>query len=172
MSRSKQQTLSPEDLADAWQQFKTFLRERGARITETRRIVLERALQRADHFRADQLAGELAQGSDRVSRGTVYRTLALLVEIGLLREIRDTDTHVHYEATVGREHHEHMVCDGCGAFIEFDDARVGRQLAAACREKGFEQRTHRVVIFGRCRRCRNDEAARGSDRGTMREQPI
>jgi Fur family ferric uptake transcriptional regulator len=153
MPPSSKQHNAPAGLAEAWQQFKEFLRQRGARVTETRRIVLERALQRGDHFRADQLAGDLAQGKDRVSRGTVYRTLALLVEIGFLREIRDSDTHVHYEPTFGREHHEHMVCDSCGAFVEFDDQRIGEQLKAACKEKGFQQRTHRVIIFGLCEAC-------------------
>ncbi len=153
MSPARKQTSPPAEICDAWKQFQEFLRSQGARVTETRRIVLERALVREDHFRADELAAELAQGKDRVSRGTVYRTLALLVQVGFLREIRDSDTHVHYESTFGREHHEHMVCDDCGGFIEFADPRVGEQLDAACREKGFEQRTHRVVIFGRCADC-------------------
>lgn len=153
MTPPRKQRVDREQIREAWQQFQEFLRAQGARVTETRRIVLERALVRDDHFRADELAAELAQGKDRVSRGTVYRTLALLVRIGFLREVRDSDTHVHYESTFGREHHEHMVCDGCGAFIEFADPRVGKQLEAACQEKGFEQRTHRVVIFGRCAAC-------------------
>jgi Fur family ferric uptake transcriptional regulator len=157
MSPARRQTAPTEEILDAWKQFQEFLRSRGARITETRRIVLERALTREDHFRADELAAELAQGKDRVSRGTVYRTLALLVQVGFLREIRDSDTHVHYESTFGREHHEHMVCDDCGVFIEFADPRVGKQLDAACREKGFAQRTHRVIIFGRCAQCQGGD---------------
>lgn len=147
-------------IADVWREFQEFLRQQGARVTETRRIVLERALTRHDHFRADELAAELARGSDRVSRGTVYRTLALLVRVGYLREIRDSDMHVHYESTFGRDHHEHMVCDACGRFVEFDDERVGQQLKASCREKGFQQRTHRVVIFGLCKACQKNAKGR------------
>jgi Fur family ferric uptake transcriptional regulator len=134
-------------------EFQAFLRERSERITEPRRIVLESALARRDHFRADDLAADLSQGKDRVSRGTVYRTLALLVQAGMVREIRDKDTHVHYESVFGREHHEHMVCDTCGRFIEFTDADIAAHIERACRAHRFRQRTHRVVVFGVCDDC-------------------
>ena len=138
---------------DAWVEFREFLRNRGERITQPRRIVLQGALTRGDHFRADELVADLAQGRRHVSRGTVYRTLALLVEAGLLRAIRDGDVHVHYEITFGREHHEHMVCDKCGAFTEFSDAGINEQLANACRKMNFQERTHRIMIFGLCEKC-------------------
>lgn len=142
---------------DAWAQFSEFLRRRGERITQPRRIVLQRALACKDHFRADELASALAKERRHVSRGTVYRTLALLVEAGLLRAIRDGDVHVHYEITVGREHHEHMVCDKCGAFTEFGDADINEQLHHACRKLKFRERTHRIVIFGLCEKCAGEK---------------
>jgi len=138
---------------DAWVEFREFLRRRGERITQPRRIVLQGALARGDHFRADDLAADLARGRRHVSRGTVYRTLALLVEAGLLRAIRDGDVHVHYEITFGREHHEHMVCDTCGKFIEFSDADINGQLENACRKLKFRERFHRIMIFGLCEQC-------------------
>jgi Fur family ferric uptake transcriptional regulator len=139
---------------EAWERFCSFLHGRGERVTEPRRIVLSQALSRDDHFRADDLAADLSYGSDRVSRGTVYRTLALLVQAGLLRELRDSDTHVHYEAVFGRKPHEHLICDGCGKFIEVEaDGLAGfvRQLSEA---HDFDPRAHRLVVFGRCESCR------------------
>jgi Fur family ferric uptake transcriptional regulator len=138
---------------DAWVLFRDFLRRRGERVTQPRRIVLRQAMVCKDHFRADQLAAALAKGRRPVSRGTVYRTLALLVEAGLLREIRDGDVHVHYEIAFGREHHEHMICDQCGTFIEFSDADIAEKLDHACRKHNFRQRTHRIAIFGLCEDC-------------------
>ena len=138
----------------AWDTFVQFLRQRRLRVTESRRIILERTLLRPDHFRADDLASELATGDSRVSRGTVYRTLALLLEAGLLREVRDSDTHVHYESIWKTPHHEHMICDRCGSFTEFSDERISRYLHTACIKHDFEQRCHRVVIFGTCAKCR------------------
>jgi Fur family ferric uptake transcriptional regulator len=141
------------DSNEAWLEFREFLRRRDERITQPRRIVLQQALLRGDHFRAEELVDDLVGGDRPVSRGTVYRTLALLVEAGLLREIRDGDIHVHYEITFGREHHEHMVCDQCGTFTEFSDAEITEQLDHACRKHHFRQRTHRIVIFGLCEDC-------------------
>ena len=137
----------------AWENFREFLKKRGDRITETRRIVLANALVRKDHFQADDLATELAHGRNRVSRGTVYRTLALLVEAGILREIRDRDTHAHYEPIFGRRHHEHMICEKCGCFIEFVDDDLLEHIQQACERSNFKQRSHHVTIFGICEEC-------------------
>lgn len=141
------------DAEQAWAEFVKFLKRKDARITKSRRIVLEHVLTRRDHFRADEVASALATGPNRVSRGTVYRTLALLVEMGVLREIRDSDTHVHYETEWGNEHHEHMICDACGAFIEFQDQVMAEILMRACQEKGFRQRAHRIIVMGTCADC-------------------
>jgi len=140
-------------LQEAWDEFRSFIKRRGDRVTETRRIVLERALQRGGHFQADELARDVSRGSDRVSRGTVYRTLALLVEAGLVREIRDRDTHVHYEPVFNRPHHEHMICETCGAFIEFDDEAIHSLIHDACKRMEFAETSHRLVIFGTCKKC-------------------
>lgn len=153
--------LAPRNLLnEAWNEFVVFLKEKGSRITRARRITLEHALSRADHFRADDLSAVLATGRDRVSRGTVYRTLALMVEAGFLRQIRDSDTHAHYECVWNNPHHEHMICDTCGAFIEFTDEKVGKLLDEACEAHGFTQKGHRVVIFGLCKECRERLASR------------
>ncbi len=146
---------SKYQFSEAWEVFKAYLKARGDRITQTRRIVLERALKRTDHFQADDLAADLSRGSDRVSRGTVYRALRLLVTAGLVREIRDTDAHAHFESVFDREHHEHMVCDSCGEFIEFVDAGLAKRIDQACSKQQFNQRTHRVVVFGLCKNCKS-----------------
>lgn len=149
-----------EQIEQAWQEFVAFLRQAGARITSSRKTIFEHILRRKDHFRADEVAEALALGKNRVSRGTVYRTLALMVEFGLIRQIRDSDTHIHYEQTLGQPHHEHMICESCGAFIEFDDDEINSILAAACEKIGFRQQTHRVVVFGTCAACAKSPKSR------------
>ena len=158
---AKSKKGTPKERTEAaWAQFVVFLKASGARITQARRIVLRRVLSRNDHFRADELAHDLAIGADRVSRGTVYRTLALLVAAGLVREIRDTDVHVHYEGCFGRDHHEHLICDQCGRFIEFTDPALEKRIESVGKRNSFLPRTHRVVIFGTCAACRKIPAAR------------
>lgn len=150
-----QHTTDSPNLEQAWDEFVTFLKRDGARITHSRRIVFRSAMAQTHHFRADDLAASLVSGPDRVSRGTVYRTLGLMVEAGFLRKVRDDDRHSHYEPSYGRDHHEHMICRQCGTIIEFEDPGMNQYLETKCREHGFEPQRHRVTIMGLCRRCRS-----------------
>lgn len=142
---------------EAWPLFVDFLKKKDARITQARKIVLTQVFSRHDHFCADDLAAELSSGVNHVSRGTVYRTLSLMEEAGLVRVIRDTDVHAHYEHTFNHPHHEHMICDKCGQFIEFSDEAIMELIDKACREHHFTERTHRVVVFGTCQHCAGSE---------------
>lgn len=147
-----------QSVEEAWPLFVDFLKKKDARVTQARKIVLTQVFSRHDHFCADDLAAELASGLNHVSRGTVYRTLALMEQAGLVRVIRDTDVHAHYEHTFNHPHHEHMICDKCGQFIEFADDGIMELLEAACKKMKFTERNHRVVVFGTCEKCSKTEA--------------
>lgn len=146
-----------QSVEEAWPLFVDFLKKKDARVTQARKIVLTQVFSRHDHFCADDLAAELSSGMNHVSRGTVYRTLALMEEAGLVRVIRDTDVHAHYEHTFNHPHHEHMICDQCGQFIEFSDPKIVELVDAACEKLRFKERTHRIVVFGTCEECARSE---------------
>ena len=155
MSDDEQQ-LSEEirqSIEEAWPLFVDFLKKKDARVTQARKIVLTQVFSRHDHFCADDLAAELSSGMNHVSRGTVYRTLSLMEEAGLVRVIRDTDVHAHYEHTYNHPHHEHMICDKCGEFIEFSDDKIMELITQSCKEYNFTERNHRIVVFGTCKDC-------------------
>jgi len=158
MSETKEQRELAEEVRqsvdEAWPLFVDFLKKKQARVTQARRIVLTQVFSRHDHFCADDLAAELSSGPNHVSRGTVYRTLALMEEAGFVRVIRDTDVHAHYEHIFNHPNHEHMICDACGEFIEFSDDQIVERIAVACKQKNFAERTHRIVVFGTCEKCR------------------
>ncbi|VGO21249.1 Fur family transcriptional regulator [Pontiella sulfatireligans] len=145
-----------QSVEEAWPLFVDFLKKKDARVTQARKIVLTQVFSRHDHFCADDLAAQLSSGLNHVSRGTVYRTLALMEEAGLVRVIRDTDVHAHYEHTFNHPHHEHMICDKCGDFIEFSDEKIMELITEACKEKGFVERNHRIVVFGSCKSCADE----------------
>lgn len=145
-----------QSVEEAWPLFVDFLKKKDARVTQARKIVLTQVFSRHDHFCADDLAAELSSGMNHVSRGTVYRTLSLLEEAGLVRVIRDTDVHAHYEHTFNHPDHEHMICEKCGKFIEFSDDKLTELITEACKEYSFKERNHRVVVFGTCRDCCSD----------------
>ncbi|MBT8041742.1 MAG: transcriptional repressor [Kiritimatiellales bacterium] len=147
-----------QSVEEAWPLFVDFLKKKDARVTQARKIVLTQVFSRHDHFCADDLAAELSSGLNHVSRGTVYRTLALMEEAGLVRVIRDADVHAHYEHTFNHPNHGHMICEDCGQFIEFADEEIITRIADACRKNDFAERTHRLVVFGTCKECVNKEA--------------
>ena len=167
--RHERDTSEPSKslLEQAWHEFRVFLRSRRARITETRRIVLTHALQRTDHFQADDLAKALSRGQNRVSRGTVYRTLALLVELGLATENDFDEGFKRYEAAVGTAQHDHLICTACGKVLTFQHRDLERIIAEVAQRHGFEAITRQVKVFGTCgetEACRELARAYGNTR--------
>ena len=144
-----------------------FLRTRGLRLTRQRLAILDAIYSTHKHLTADQLFDLLQRGERtarlRISRATVYRTLALFCEGGFVQALdvgRDQGT--LYEHTLGHEHHDHMICLECGRIIEFSDEQLERAQEAAVRRAGFRSTSHRLNVFGVCSRCASrGEAAAG-----------
>src|SRR3989339_1032456 len=110
--------LSKEDI------FKEYLTSRKLKFTAERQAILDRVFENHKHFEADELLVDLRLNDMKISKATIYRTLALLVKCGLLREVIFGEKHAHYEHVYGHEHHEHLVCIKCGKIIEFSDERI------------------------------------------------
>lgn len=134
--------------------FDRFLQTRGLRLTRPRLRILEAALAREDHFSADELAERLRRAPEGVSKATVYRTLALLRESGFLEEHDFGGGRKFYEPAMGRTHHDHLVCIGCGRITEFVNERIERMQDQVARRERFTPVTHSLKIFGYCRGCR------------------
>ena len=137
--------------ARAWNALTHYLDAQGLRVTKARRNVFNEVFGRHDHFSADELANELARGPERVSRSTVYNTLSLLVEAGLVAEICNRQGHIRYEHTFGHPAHEHMICEECGVVFEFSDTTLADAIEEDCQRTGFVRYGHRVTVFGVCR---------------------
>ncbi len=143
-----------EDLAESLASFEDFLRKKGFKITKTRLRIAERALSASGHFSAVELWSSL--GDRGASIATVYRTLELLEEAGLVRRCNLAGSSgAVYESYVGkRRHHGHLVCRSCGRVIEF----VSRDLEAKMEEitTSHDFCLEEVMIqgVGLCRKCR------------------
>ncbi len=128
------------------------LAERGFRDTRARRSIVETVLSRDGQFNARQLHEELRRRG--VGRATVFRTLDLLVELGVLNRLHTDDRCSSY-IVCADQHHHHLVCERCGAVQEISDGRVERALRAMAVESGFRAREHHVEIVGVCRECQS-----------------
>lgn len=137
----------------ALDRFGRFLAERSLRLTAARAAIVEAALQRPGHFPIEDLVLDLKRRGIRGSKATVYRTLPLLTEAGILQPAIITGDMTRYEMAFGREHHDHMVCRGCGAVVEFEfEAFEILQREVAARH-GFALEGHLHQLWGRCRDC-------------------
>lgn len=139
--------------------FRSHLASQGLRMTPERQVVLDGALNAQGHFTADTLYVHLKRQHPRVSRATVYRTLELLVRSGLVERVDLGGQQAYYEYVFGREHHDHLICLGCGTIIEFTSPAIEDLQRTVCREHQFEIRHHSHKIFGRCQKCRDGSPA-------------
>lgn len=142
-----------ESPASPHDRFRKFLQDGQYRITPERFEVLDAVLAWDDHFDADNLFIYLKSKGSKVSRATVYKTLNLLHECGLVSRYRFSQGHAQYEKTTDRPSHDHMVCTKCGKIIEFENSRVEKLQAEECAVYGFTPTYHTLQIFGICRDC-------------------
>ena len=137
------------------QVFGVYLRGRSLSFTAERQAVLRQILAGGSHFQADELYLRLARGKGRpVSRATVYRTLSLLVNCGLVRKVAFVDRHSHYEHLFG---HDHLICRKCGRITEFQDQNISRALDRVCKGKNFRALSHKIEVVGLCSKCSREK---------------
>jgi Fe2+ or Zn2+ uptake regulation protein len=129
----------------------TALRERGMRVTP-QRVVLYRALRELDrHVTADELLDAVAARLPNVSLPTIYATLDLLEELGMVRRVQRAGTTLFDPRT---ESHHHLICTGCGSIEDLDSDLDTDALEHAAAGHGFEHQRIEAVVHGRCARCR------------------
>lgn len=138
----------------AEREFAAFLEEKGLKLTPQRFAVLKEVLAIHGHFDADSLFLRLRENNGDISRASVYRVLPLLVECGIVRPTRCGERSSHYEHTYGHEHHDHLICLGCGQIVSFCNDAVESLQREVCREHAFRLVDHKFEIRGYCRSCK------------------
>lgn len=131
--------------------WKSDLRQRGYRLTPQRQLVLE-AVDTLEHASPDEILTEVRKTASGVNISTVYRTLELLEELGLV-----SHAHLGHGAPTyhlaDRHHHLHLVCRDCGTVIEADVSFAGALTDQLRSGFGFETDMKHFAIFGRCADC-------------------
>jgi len=133
--------------------FADFLQTKGLKLTSQRRVILAQATGARGHFSAEQLLKFSKKQDGTISKATVYRTLALLKESGILEEQDFGDGKMLYERAQGRKHHDHLICVRCGRVIEFENTPIEKLQNAEARHHGFKVIYHSLKLFGFCRDC-------------------
>jgi Fur family transcriptional regulator, ferric uptake regulator len=151
MPRSSKNSINPQ----IWERFEAFMTSKGLRRTGQREVIVKAAFSTDEHFTADEL-WELARKIDRkASRATLYRTLSLLVESGLLREIDlGIDQKVYDPNFVDHPHHNHLVCIDCRKVVEFEDQHMSVLEDCISRRLGFRPANKSLRIEANCEELR------------------
>ena len=128
------------------------LKTKGIRLTEQRQLVVRRAVAFL-HFTAEELVKDVRAIDPQVARGTVYRTLALLHDAGVVEKHDFRYGPPNYEVTFAKAHHDHLMCVQCGEIIEFQEPRVERIQDEVVRRYGYQLLSHTHKLYGLCRSC-------------------
>ena len=131
--------------------WRTTLREKGYRLTPQRELVLA-AVNELKHATPEQVCARVQETASGINISTVYRTLELLEDLGLVRHAHLGHGAPSYHPA-GHDHHLHLVCRDCGTVSQVD-VEVAAPLTAAVRSaEGFEVDLEHFAIYGRCRAC-------------------
>jgi len=128
------------------------IRAQGGRVTPARRAVLGAILQAGEHhFTAAEIFDAVETTEPRPDRATVYRTLDLLTELGVLTPLQlDSDAVVYHRSD---HRHGHLVCDTCGDVFELPKSAISALVRKVRHDRGFAIDADRVTISGVCQRC-------------------
>ncbi|QEM69059.1 transcriptional repressor [Geobacter sp. FeAm09] len=137
--------------------FNAFAAAKGLRSTRQRDIILDFFLSTRQHVSVEELYLKIKASHPGIGHATVYRTLKLFTEAGLAREILLHDGQTRYEHVSAGEHHDHLVCTGCNAIIEFEDETIEKLQKEIAELHGFTIRSHKLEIYGLCAACRANQ---------------
>lgn len=136
------------------ERFRSWLRERNLPVTAQRLAIADILLASERHLSAEDVAHELGTRGIKVGTATVYRTLDVLVESGLVAERDVGEGFRRFEPARDEPLHEHLRCTSCGRVEEFHDEGVELLAARVAEQHGFARERQRLVIHGVCRDCR------------------
>jgi Fur family ferric uptake transcriptional regulator len=156
-----------ETTSEEQEVFLKHIQRAGLKRTAQRDLILDVFLRTEEHLSSEDLYSLVKREDPSIGQTTVYRTLKLLTDAGLAREVRFGDGRTRYEHNYKHPHHDHMICTECGKTIEFFSADLEKlQDKIAARHK-FDITHHTLRMFGYCEDCRRD----ASDREVTSAEP-
>lgn len=145
------------------QRLSTFLERRKMRKTPERFAILDKIYSSSAHVDVVTLRQAMLADGFQVSRATVYNTLDLLIEAGLVRRIILGDGVTRYERVVQANNHHHLICTQCGKVKEMKAVEVVGELLSR-KPRSFEPMYYTLYIYGLCSRCAKAEKAAAKER--------
>jgi Fur family ferric uptake transcriptional regulator len=139
--------------AEVMRQVRDEARRRGVRWTNQRQVILDTFICSDEHLTVEELHRRVKAIDRTVSAATVYRTINMLVDIGVANKSQFGGGSASFEMGVDKQHHDHLVCTVCGTIVEFHDERIEQLQEGIARQQGFSLLRHRMELYGVCPAC-------------------
>ena len=153
MAKKKQEFVQEKEI------FLEHIQKAGLRRTTQRDLIMEIFLRTEDHLTSEDLYWLVQKEDPTVGHTTVYRTLKLLTDAGLAREVRFGDNKTYYEHHYNHQHHDHMICTQCGRVIEFFSAAIEDLQDQMAEQFEFQPTHHSLRMWGVCADCQKRATA-------------
>jgi Fur family ferric uptake transcriptional regulator len=144
------------------EKFEKLCAESGMRMTGQRRAIASVLAKASDHPNVEEVHRRASAIDSRISLSTVYRTVRLFMDAGILERREFGDGRARYERAES-EHHDHLIDVETGAVIEFHDEEIEKLQEAVARRLGYELTGHRLELYGRPLRRPLKKARKGGD---------
>lgn len=139
---------------------KDMLRAKALRVTPQRKAILQILVENQDkHLSAEDIYAITREEQPEMGLATVYRTLDLFVELGIVDKLEFGEKSARYELNYNREghYHHHLICLECGKIIEFNEDLLEDLEQRISQESGFIITDHALRFYGYCAQCRGEQ---------------
>ena len=146
--------LEEMDYDELLLEFKDIIRSNGLKFTSQREAILQTLYKNPQHFTSENLYLLVKKSYPKLNIGiaTVYRTLGLLEENGLVSSISLGIQGKKFEIA-NKPHHDHLICEECGEIVEFENTKIEALQEEIAKENGFLLTNHLMQLYGLCKRC-------------------
>lgn len=150
-SAYKLKKMPTADKQSAKEKFMNFLAQKNLRITSQRQTIIDTVFSTEEHFTAEQLLEWSRAKDSTVSRATVYRTLPLLTESGLVREMDFGKDYKFYDPNYAEHpNHNHIICNDCEKIVEFESEKIEKIESEITQKLGFAIKAQKLQITATC----------------------
>ncbi len=131
-----------------------YIADKGLKNTPQRLRIADVFMTSQGHFSTEEIYGAVCKIDPSVGQATVYRTMKLLCDAGLAREVHFGDGIVRYEPR-NTKHHDHLICESCGEALEVVDEKIEELQELLTRRHGFIPTRHVLCLYGICPKCQS-----------------
>ena len=140
-----------------WSKLKKYLASKQLKQTQQRKSIIAQFLKIRKHADAENIHNALRKNGQNIGLATIYRTLNMLKNAGLVEQHSFEDGRAVYELISPGDHHDHLICKSCGKIDEFEHEGIEELQQKIAEERGYLLLSHRLDLYGLCESCKHQK---------------